>query len=350
MKYRGALSGVVLLILCISMMICISSCSKQQEEVATEETPDLNKEVSSYGDSELGIDAKVDEELKDYRSILLLGIDNGRRSDLMVVLTINKDTNLIKSVAVHRDTYMQIAEDGTYTIDGVEREFYKCNRAYKRDGINGAMKELNRHMDLNIRECIAIDWEGMAKFIDLMGGFDAYIDENLFEYMNSNKPTDDTDADYTIDSVGEHHLTGWQAVQYLRARKYAGGSAPIREEHNQEAMHQIFDKAQKMSLEELLAVYNDILGDIETNMSNSVLTGLLASIAESTLEETPGWPYEYSTMWQDDNSYYYFVSDTLESNVIELHKTLFGQENYSPSETVKELNDKLETARNEQLH
>ena len=98
------------------------------------------------------------------------------------------------------------------------------------------------------------------------------------------------------------------------------------------------------------AGYDGIADEIDTNMSRNTLTETLALIASTELEETPGWPYEYSEMWQDDNSYYYFVSDTLETNVIELHKVLFGQEDYKPSETVMMLNEKLETARKEQLH
>ncbi len=167
-----------LLILVLSTLILgmIAGCSKaSNEEPVSEEEQETQEEVTGYGDVSLGIDARVDEELRDYRSILLLGIDNGNRSDLMMILTMNKKTNEIKSVVVHRDTYMQIAEDGTYNIDGVEREFYKCNRAYKRDGIYGAMKELNRHMDMNIKECIAIGWEGMADFLDAMGGIDVYL-------------------------------------------------------------------------------------------------------------------------------------------------------------------------------
>lgn len=348
-KTRRFVSCILVFSLIMSMTLFMSSCGKKAEEAPAEETKQ-EEEQTIYGDESLGIDAKVDEALSDYRNILLLGIDNGNRSDLMMILSINEKTHEIKSVAVHRDTYMQIAEDGTYTIDGKEREFYKCNRAYKRDGIYGAMKELNRHMDLNIKECVAIDWAGMAKFMDSMGGIEGYIDENMLEFINGNKPTDDPSVDYKVDGPGQQHLSGWQAVQYLRARKYTGGTAPKRDDRNQDALLQLFDKAKKMDIQQLSDVYEGVASDIETNMSRNTLTDTLGIIADSTLEGTPGWPYEYSELWQDDNSYYYFVADTLASNVTELHKTLFGQENYEPSETVMTLNDKLETARKEQLH
>ena len=342
-KSGRIISLALVIAMCLAGAFCVTGC-KKEEPASEPETKQENQEDNNiYGDESLGIDAKVDEQLKDYRHILLLGIDNGNRSDLMIVLSINKKTNEIKSAPVHRDAYMQISPDGTYDIDGVDYEFYKCNRAYKRDGIYGAMMELNRHMDLNIRECIAIDWDGIARFIDSMGGLDADITEDMLPTLNNNLGDKDT-----IDSAGMHRLNGRQAVQYLRVRKYDGGSAPVREERNQEVLAQLFERAKTMDIEKLTKIYDDVASDLDTNMSRNTLTDTLASISKSTLESTPSWPYEYTEMW--DDAFYYFVPDTLDTNVQELHKTLFGQENYETTETVKILNDKIETLRKEQLH
>lgn len=342
-----------LLVLCAAAGTVIYKKANQKPAEQTAETAqaeETEEEAQVWGDDSFGIDAGVDEALKDYRNILLLGIDNGNRSDVLMILSINKNTNQIKSTTVLRDTYMQIDPNEPYEIKGKLREFYKCNRAYKMNGIYGAMIELNRHMDLNIRECITMDWAGMAKFIDSMGGVEGNIDENMLEFVNGNKPTDDPDAHYKVDAPGQQHLNGWQAVQYLRARKYTGGSPQYRDERNRDVLSQLFDKAKNMSLSELEEIYDGAASDAETNMSRSTLTELFAGISQSTLETMEGWPYEYSTMWQDDNSYYYFVCDTLESNVKEFHQKMFGQESYEPSETVMMLNEKLETARKEQLH
>jgi len=339
-KSGRIISLALVIAMCLAGIFCVSGC-KKEEPASEPETKQENQEDNNiYGDESLGIDAKVDEQLKDYRHILLLGIDNGDRSDLMIVLSINKKTNEIKSVPVHRDAYMQISPDGTYEIDGVEYEFYKCNRAYKRDGIYGAMTELNRHMDLNIRECIAIDWDGIARFIDSMGGLDADISEDMLPTLNNSLKDKDK-----LSGAGKHRLNGRQAVQYLRVRKYDGGSAPVREERNQEVLAQLFERAKTMSIDELSDVYDDVASDLDTNMSRNTLTDTLASISKSTLESTPGWPYEYTEMW--DDAFYYFVPDTLETNVQEFHKTVFGQEDYQPSESVKTLNEKIETARKE---
>lgn len=322
----------------------MSGCAKK-EEPAEETEPVAEEQQTIYGDASLGIDSKVDEELRDFRNILLLGIDNGRRSDILMVLSLNKTTNEAKIVAVHRDTYMEIAENDTYKISGVEREFFKCNRAYKKDGIFGAMKELNRHMDLNIKESIAIDWDGVTHLIDSIGGVEADVTEGMISWMNGQ-----LDSENKIITAGMQTLNGKQAVQYLRCRKDPGSDATTRDARNQAVFKSLFDRAKGMSIEEISEVYDQLAGDLDTNMSRNTLTDTLAIISSVDLEETPGWPYEYVTLWQDDNSFYYFVADTLESNVTELHKIMFGQEDYQPSETVKMLNEKIETARKEQLH
>ena len=103
-------------------------------------------------------------------------------------------------------------------------------------------------------------------------------------------------------------------------------------------------------MSELEEIYDNVANDAESNISRTTMTELLALISQSNLETMDGWPYEYTEMWQDDNSFYYFVPDTLTSNVSEFHKKMFGQDNYDPTETVKTLNEKIETARKEQLH
>ena len=92
-KSGRIISLALVIAMCLAGAFCVTGCKK--EEAASEpETKQENQEDNNiYGDESLGIDAKVDEQLKDYRHILLLGIDNGGRSDLMIVLSINKKTN-----------------------------------------------------------------------------------------------------------------------------------------------------------------------------------------------------------------------------------------------------------------
>lgn len=354
-KGIALLTGLIVAVLTLGVALGMAAYKKanpEQPKDPEEKIQEQKEEEQIWGDATLGIDPRVDEELQDFRNVLLLGIDNGGRSDLIMLLSINKKTNNIKSVTVLRDTYMQIDPDGTYEINGEEREFYKCNRAYKKNGIYGAMMELNRHMDLNIRECITMDWDSMAKFLESMGGIEGDVESDaMMGFINEkNCPFSDPNAPYKVDHTGQQHLNGYQAVQYLRARKYDGGSPQKRDARNQDALQQLFEKAKGMSVSELEEVYDNVANDAESNISRTTMTELLAQIGQSSLEVMDGWPYKYTEMWQNDNSYYYFVCDTLASNVSDFHKNMFGQDNYDPTETVKTLSEKIETVRKEQLH
>ena len=56
--------------------------------------------------------------------------------------------------------------------------------------------------------------------------------------------------------------------------------------------------------------------------------------------ESIGWPYETKGITLDR---WYGVPVTLESNVKQLHQEAFGEPNYEPSSTVKEISNSIIT-------
>ena len=83
---------------------------------------------------------------------------------------------------------------------------------------------------------------------------------------------------------------------------------------------------------------DEILPRVSKNIENNDIIALIPSALSFDIIESLGWPYNVkgitTTAW-------YGVPVTLESNVIRLHKELFGQEDYKVSETVKEMNDAI---------
>ena len=77
------------------LVLLLPGCSKPESEPAPEpetEESEVEEDYSIYGDESLGIDAGVDESLRDYRSILITGIDNGHRADIQMILCINEES------------------------------------------------------------------------------------------------------------------------------------------------------------------------------------------------------------------------------------------------------------------
>lgn len=332
---RMVLTALVITAFALAMV----GCAEEQNE--PQETNDIEEE-SIYGDESLGIDAGVDEKLGGYRSVLIAGIDNGHRADMLIVLCMNKETEDVKMFTVTRDTYMQIAHGETVTIDDRQYEFCKCNRAYEVGDKYDLMKELNRHLDLNIKEFIGIDWACTAKLIDAVGGIECDIEsQSMLDGINALINNSSEGDAQPIESTGVQTLSGWQAVQYLRVRKYEGGTAEVREERGRVVLSALLEKSKAMTVEEISDIYDEIADDLDTNMSRSTLTETLVSLGTSHTDDLGGWPYEYKVKWDQDEHFAYAVPQSLYSNVIDLHAAVFDQVEYLPSLTVQELSDRI---------
>ena len=269
------------------------------------------------------------------RAILIAGLDNGGRTDLILVLCFTKE-NEAKVFTVARDTYMQLAVPPTkYVVDGKVREFCKCNRASVYGGMDALMKELNRHLDINIKEYIGVDWACVATFIDAIGGYSVNLTNKdmvnaINELIVSLKKTSKI-------TMGSQKLNGWQTVAYLRVRDYAGGSARVREDRNRDTFARLYKQAKGWKIDKRMLIYNAIAGRVKTNVSPANMKALIEQFQNVNVVTATQYPYTAKTYWDKWGDLNYLVPTTLEKNTIRLHKEVLGQSNYVASNTVKGL-------------
>lgn len=288
----------------------------------------------------VGIDAEVAESLKGYRNIALLGIDSraddyglGNRSDCIIIASLNEKTNEVKLTSVYRDTYVYVAEKGTKKLD-------KITHAYSYGGAQNTLKSLNEALDLNITEYVTVNFDAVITAVDALGGITLNIDSSELKYIN-----DYIDATSSSSGVSSNHITktgnqtvdGVQAVAYSRIRYTAGGDYK-RTERMRDVIEAMLAKAKTLSLGKLNSFANTILPRISTNITSNEILGLIPSLASFNVSDSQGWPYETKGITLNA---WYGVPVTLESNVIELHKELFGQDDYEVSDTVKEMSDAI---------
>lgn len=81
------------------------------------------------------------------------------------------------------------------------------------------MKELNRHLDLNARECFGMDWDAIAHLVENLDGLEVDVTAGMIPVINSQLSADDQ-----ITSSGVQVLNGKQAVECLRCRKVSSDS------------------------------------------------------------------------------------------------------------------------------
>lgn len=145
-----------------------------------------------------------------YINILLLGVDDGdsenpdasKRSDTMIVASINPEEGKVNLLSIPRDTRVVIPGH-----KGTE----KITHAFFYGGANLAIRTVEGLLQMPIHHYVVIDWQAFIKTIDILGGIDLYVENN----MNY----EDSYANLEIHLLkGYQHLDGSQSGQYVRFR------------------------------------------------------------------------------------------------------------------------------------
>ena len=279
----------------------------------------INYEKISKEDIE--ISAGVEENLKEYRNIAIFGIDkrentySGSRTDCIIIASINQNTKEVKLVSVYRDTYLEISK---YGLD-------KVNHAYAYGGAALSMSTLNTNLDLDITEFVTVNFESTKDIIDKMGGVEITVTSAEASQIPG------------IKSAGTYNLTGEQALAYGRIRKIDSDYA--RTERMRTVLTEVFNKAKKMSVADLNNVLDKVLPEVYTNITKSDILTLIPQIASYSIVDSKGWPYETKGIML--NGVWYGPPINLEKNVSQLHKELFAQDDYVPTDKVKEISNKI---------
>lgn len=280
------------------------------------------------------------EHMKGYWTIAVFGVDSrdgnvhkGTNTDVIMLCNINRDTGEIKLVSVFRDTYMNTNDNGTYN---------KINSAYANGGAVQALSALNRNLDLNVKDYVTFNWKAVADGINMLGGIeDVEISKPEFRYINSfiTETVQKTGVPSTqLKSAGVQHLDGVQAVAYGRLRLMDTDYA--RTERQRLIIQKAFEKAKKADLGLLNRILLMEVEQIETSLSFSDFTSLILDIGKYHIGETGGFPFARDAMIMGKKGDC-VIPQTLESNVAELHKFLYNEEGYQPTDLVKKISAKI---------
>ena len=296
--------------------------------------------VEEIDKTAIGISEETKEELSEYRNIALLGIDSraddyglGNRSDCIIIASMDQKTKNIKLMSVYRDTYMQVEEHGKAVLD-------KVTHAYAYGGAQNSLKALNTNLDLNISEYVTVNFDAVIAAVDAMDGITIDIDNSEIKYINDyiNATSQSSGVkSSSITKAGNQKLDGVQAVAYSRIRYTADGDYK-RTERMRTVIEAMLTKAKSLSVGQLNKLVDTILPRVSTNISVTEILGLVPSIASFNITDSLGWPYETKGITLDR---WYGVPVTLESNVEQLHREVFGQADYTVNSTIKNISDQI---------
>lgn len=324
---------VLIVIIVIILGIAIAGYSFVHSKLSKMKTEYIDKTA-------IGISEEAKDSLKGYRNIALLGIDSraddygtGNRSDCIIIASINEKTKEVKLLSVYRDTYVYVTENGNKKLD-------KITHAYSYGGAQNTLKSLNEALDLNITEYVTVNFDAVIAAVNALNGVEIDITSEELKYIN-----DYIDATSQSSGIKPSHLSkagrqtvdGVQAVAYSRIRYTAGGDYK-RTERMRTVVTAMAKKAKTLNIGQLNKLADEILPRVSKNIENNDIIALIPSALSFDITESLGWPYNVKGI---STTAWYGVPVTLESNVIRLHKELFGQEDYKVSETVKEMNDAI---------
>lgn len=318
----------------------------QQTQVAeavrevVEVEPKLQKAPAVADDTE-DITVKTLTEEEAYRNIVLFGVDsrekvlmNGTRSDTIMIASVNEKTHEVKLVSVYRDTFLNVGED-TYN---------KANVAYAYGGPGRAVEMLNNNLDLEITDYVTVGFSGLIDTVDAVGGITITLTEEEVGYLNSYQicMAEELGREYIpVEHAGEQILNGMQATAYCRIR-YTAGSDFKRTQRQRDVLIKILEKAKTMSWIEMNTAIDAILPKVATSLDMKEILEIAANAKEFTVVDNTGVPFNKNLVGAFvGKKGSCVVPYDLEENVIQLHQFLYNDEDYEPSETVKQYNEEI---------
>lgn len=280
------------------------------------------------------------ETMEEYTNIALFGLDTrqagslgkGNRSDTIMVASINNKTKDVKIVSLYRDSYLNLAND----------KYRKCNEAYSIGGPEQAVAMLNMNLDLKIDYYMSVDFLAVSEVVDLLGGIEIDVDEYEIEHLNNyTVETSKVTGKSTnkLKSTGLQTLDGVQATSYCRIR-YTAGDDFKRTERQREVLEAIAAKAKTLTPTKLDEIVKKVFPMCATNMTVDQLLAIAADGLAYNIVETTGFPFEVVTDSVGSAGSCVIPVD-LEANVKQLHQTLFDATDYTPTEKVVEISNKI---------
>ena len=284
---------------------------------------------------------EIYQDTGDFTNIALFGVDSregelegGIQSDCIMVASINNSTYEVNLVSVYRDTLLK-QSDGTYE---------KANYAYTIGGPAEAIALLNRNLDLDIEKYISVNFNALADVIDALGGIEIELTEEEVYWTNGYcTETSQVVGRKTTElkGAGTHNLDGIQAVSYARIR-YTEGDDFKRTERQRTVLEKVAEKAQQADFATLNRIVDAVFPQVSTNLTAANLLGMAANATKYQLGRTSGFPFEVDTSENIlEHTGSYVVPVGLSENVKKLHKFLFGEEDYTPSDNVQQINNDI---------
>lgn len=212
---------------------------------------------------------------KNVLNVLLIGLDgddgleNGGRSDTLILASLNTKTKKIYLTSFFRDTWTAM------NIGGNER-FNKMNASYFYGGDDALIDTLEKDFKIDIDYYVAVDFSSFTDIINALGGLTIEVQQYEAEYINRTTV-------HTIDYGDAVTLNGYEALVYARIRHSDSDSDVSRTRRQRKVITALIESAKGASLSQL----NDALDSLFKYVKTDLTKMQILSYATKAL--TNGW-------------------------------------------------------------
>ncbi len=221
-----------------------------------DDTPDASEAEQEQVDTSANISVMSDPNVY---NILLIGTDNrgnevNGRSDAMIILSINKETQKMHLISLQRQLYVSIPEHG----------FSMLNHSFSFGGPKLLLKTIEDNFRVKIDDYVIINFSGFTSAIDIVGGVDMSLTSKEAETLNAELGT--------ALQAGSNRLNGSLALAYSRIRHI--DSDYQRTSRQRKVIQALIGKMMKLNPIELDKTARKLLPLIKTNLNGTEMLSL----------------------------------------------------------------------------
>ncbi|MEF9953270.1 MAG: LCP family protein [Clostridium sp.] len=222
-------------------------------------------------------DYKIEKGIK---NILLCGTDGrpgekSSRADSMMLLTVDGNNQNLRVTSFARDTFVKTKSHGEI----------KLTETYAYGGINLLTETIEDNFKIDVQNYAVVDFYSFIDIIDNLGGISVDIKENEISELNKFIPEtyawskDPNKGELKkIESPGEQHINGYQALAYARIRKGESGGAIERDKRQREIIQGIIEGIKALPITKYPSLIDTLLPHVKTDMKPTEVLSVGTSV------------------------------------------------------------------------
>ena len=214
----------------------------------------------------------VIEPSADMINVLLVGCDlGGKRTDTVMLCTVNKVAKTITLTSFLRDTYVYIPDYFPH----------KLNTAFSLGGIDTLRATLKENYGVVVDGYVTVDFAGFIDIINALGGIEVDLTADEVWYMES-APWDGLNSSGWDLHEGTNLLNGDQTLAYARIREVndsEGNPGDFgRTNRQRRVISLLLEKAKKMNMFQINDVLECALSAVSTDFTDAQIVNYIIDV------------------------------------------------------------------------